>query len=32
MLQLNINGEKLATSSEKGTIIRIYNTSDGVLL
>ena len=32
MLELNMNGDKLATSSEKGTIIRIYNTVDGLLI
>ena len=26
MLELNSSGDKLATSSEKGTIIRVYNT------
>ncbi|EGR30104.1 hypothetical protein IMG5_142140 [Ichthyophthirius multifiliis] len=31
-LQLNPNGSKLATASQKGTIIRIYSTQKGELL
>lgn len=31
-LQLNQNGDKLATASEKGTLIRIHNTEDGTLM
>jgi len=32
MLEMNTVGDKLATSSEKGTIIRLYNTRDGLLI
>lgn len=32
MMELNGRGDQLATSSEKGTIIRIYNTQNGNLL
>ena len=31
-LELNSNGTLLATASEKGTIIRIYDLKDGVIL
>jgi hypothetical protein len=31
-LELNAKGTKLATASEKGTIIRIYNALDGSIL
>ncbi|EGR27531.1 WD repeat domain phosphoinositide-interacting protein 3 [Ichthyophthirius multifiliis] len=31
-LQLNHNGSKLATASQKGTLIRIYNTQKGEIL
>ncbi len=31
-LQLTQKGDKLATASEKGTLIRIHNTEDGSLL
>ena len=32
MLELNMVGDKLATSSEKGTIIRVYSTEHGTQL
>lgn len=31
-LSLNSNGTLLATSSEKGTLIRVYNTADCTLV
>ena len=31
-LQLNPKGTKLATASEKGTVIRIYNTENGTMM
>lgn len=31
-VELNPKGAKVATASEKGTVIRIYNTEDGALL
>ena len=31
-IELNPRGTKLATASEKGTIIRIYNSEDGSII
>lgn len=31
-LSLSIDGKRLATASEKGTLIRVWNTADGMLL